>query len=323
MKFRSIILLLFAVLLAAASVGCAETDLSGNDEKVKIKVIVKKRSYDYWNVVKIGAEAAGKEFNVDVDFDGPVDEKDIDVQIAMVKKAVDDDVDALVLAASDFTLLVPAAEKAVASGIPVIIIDSNIKSNKMDSFIGTDNVDAGRKVGESLVEVMGESCDIAVMSFVKGAATAVEREEGFFEETRKYPGINVIDTLYCNSDEDIAQQLAIDMMKKNPDLDAFVCLNAYGTAGVARGVDESGKGGSIKVVGFDSTPEEIMYMENGVIQSLVIQNPFNMGYLGVKYALDAVNNVHVPKTVDTGATVINKENMYLPENQKLLFPFTD
>jgi len=218
---------------------------------------------------------------------------------------------------------VPVAEKAKAAGIPVIIIDSNLNSDKIDSFIGTDNVDAGRKLGESLIDKVGAECRIVVMSFVKGTATAVQREEGFFDEISQYEGIEVIDTLYCNSEESLAKQLTIDIVNSETEIDAFVCLNAYGTVGTAYAIDELGYAGEIKIIGFDSTPEEISFMEKDVIQSLVIQNPFNMGYLGVKYALDAIRNEKVPRSVNTGSEVIDKENMYLPENQKLVFPFTE
>lgn len=315
--------LLLALVMLCCVFGCKNRDLSVQQDKLTIKVIVKKQEPTFWDVVHMGAEAAGKEFNVNIDFDGPVFEKDIDVQIDMVQQAIDDKVDALVLAAADYERLVPVAEKAKSAGIPVIIIDSDLNSNKMDSFIGTDNVDAGRKLGESLVDVMGENCRIGVMSFVKGAATADQRQKGLFDEIRKYEGIELVSTLYCNSEESLAQSLAKDFVKENPNVDAIVCLNAYGTVGTAYAIEKLGLKGEVKIIGFDSTPEEISFVENDIIQSLVIQNPFNMGYLGVKYALDALNGKKVPKNVNTGSKVINIENMYLPENQKLVFPFID
>lgn len=322
-KLRRMAVLILVLVISVSLIGCSSTNLTVEEKRLTIKVIVKMQEPTFWTVVQMGAEAAGKEFNVNIDFDGPSYERDIDGQIGMVQDAIDDDVDALVLAASDYELLVPVAEKAKAAGIPVIIIDSNLNSERMDSFIGTDNVDAGRKLGESLIEKVGAQSRIVVMSFVKGTATAVQREKGFFDEISKYEGIEVIDTLYCNSEESLAKQLTIDIVNSDPEIDAFVCLNAYGTVGTAYAIDEMGKAGEIKIIGFDSTPEEISFMEKGVIQSLVIQNPFNMGYLGVKYALDAINNEKVPKTVNTGSEVIDKENMYLPENQKLVFPFTN
>lgn len=320
---RKVLALLLAALTVLPLTACSGDSLSDEENQTRVKVIVKKRDYDYWAVVQMGAEAAGREFGVEVDFDGPTNEKDIDGQIRMVQSAVAQKFDALVLAASDYVALAPAAEQARAAGMPVIIIDSNIKSDKMNSFVGTDNVDAGRKLGESLIEKVGTGCDIAVMSFVKGAATADQREEGFFKQISGYPDIKLLETAYCNSDEDYASELTYGIVDKYPELDAIVCLNAYGTVGVARAITEMGKAGEISIIGFDSTPQEVSFMEQGAIQSLVIQNPFNMGYLGVKYALDALKNVSVPETVNTGANVIDQENMYLPENQKLVFPFTD
>jgi len=318
------ILLIFAALFAVSLFGCSGSNsLTAEEKKTSIKVIVKKRNHDYWAVVQMGAEAAGKEFNVSMNYDGPTDEKDIEGQIRMVNEAIDDKADAIVLAASDYTMLVPAAERAIDQKIPVVIIDSNIKSDRMVSFIGTDNVDAGRILGESLVEKVGENCSIGVVSFVKGAATAVEREEGFFNAIKKHPGIRVLGMEYCNSDENLAKQQTEKIINDNPGIDAIVCLNAYSTAGAARAIEGMQKTGDVKLVGFDSTPEEISYMEKGVIQSLVVQNPFKMGYLGVKYVLDALKQIPVEKNINTGSTVIDKDNMYLPENQKLVFPFTN
>jgi ribose transport system substrate-binding protein len=128
---------------------------------------------------------------------------------------------------------------------------------------------------------------------------------------------------YCNSNEDTAEKLTEEIVEKYPDIDAIVCLNAYGAVGTARAIDKLNLAGKVKIIGFDSTPEEIGFMEKEVIQSLVVQNPFSMGYLGVKYAIGVIDNESVPKRMDTGSTVIDKNNMYLPENQKLLFPFMD
>ncbi len=321
--FNKLLSILLILCLFSSITGCTNRRLSTQEKETYIKVIVKKRDASFYTVVKMGALAAGKEFAVNVDFDGPTDEKDIDGQIQMVEKAIADKVDALVLAASDYILLVDVAEKAVKGGIPVIIIDSDINSDKMYSFIGTDNVDAGRLLGETLVDKLGDKCNIAVMSFMKGAASSDQRDEGLFESLGKYPSIKVLSAEYCNSKEDIAEQIMVNLVRKYPELDAVICTNAYGTVGVARAVEKLGKAGKVKVIGLDSTPEEISFMERDVVQSLVVQNPFSMGYLGIKYAIDAIDGKSLPRRNNTGLKAIDKENMYDPENQKLLFPFTD
>lgn len=322
-RFRKSAVLLLAFCFLFSISGCGGGKLSVQEAKPHISVIVKKKDADFWAVVKMGAEAAGKEFGVDVEFVGPGDEKDVEGQIRMVETAIEKHSDAIVLAASDYNKLVDVAEKAVDSNIPVIVIDSDLNSDRMVSFIGTDNVDAGRLLGETALQKVGEKCDIAVISFMKGAASSDQRDEGLFEEIGKYASVKVLATESCYSKESIAQELAEKLIGKYPELDAFICTNAYGTVGVARAVEKLGKDGKIKVIGLDSTPEEIRFLEKDVIQSLVVQNPFSMGYLGVKYAADSIRGKIVPKRENTATKAIDQDNMYEPENQKLLFPFTN
>jgi len=322
-KLKITLFIVLIVSLALLTSGCLKESLISKDEPVHIEVIVKNRVAPFFSVVEMGAVAAGKELGISVHFDGPTDEKEIDEQINIVRKAIESKADAIVLAACDYERLVDVAHEAIAEKIPVITIDSGLNSNKVKSFIGTDNVDAGRKLGQALVNKVGDKCRIVVMGFIKEAASCIEREEGLFEALGMYKDIEVLDVLYCNSDIDLAEQLTSDILEKHPDVDAIVGLNAQGTTGAARAIIKNKKVNIVKIIGFDNTPEEIRYMEMDVIQSLVVQNPFSMGYLGVKYAYDAINNEKVPEIVDTGLTVIDKENMYNTENQKLVFPFTD
>ncbi len=313
-----------ALMLAVCLVGAAGCTSKGNDKKeeaLTIQVIVKKTDADFWKVVRMGTQAASQEFNVTVNFTGPTDEQDIEGQIGMVNDAVTARADAIVLAACDYNRLVDAVNRAVEAGIPVIVIDSDVNTTRTNGFVGTDNVDAGRRLGDTLVEKVGRQCKVAVMGFVRGAATCDQREQGLLEVLSTYPGIQALDTVYCGSDSSYAKILTQQIIEENPDIDAIVCLNAYGTEGVAQGVDESKTGRAIRVIGFDSTPTEIRYLEKDVVQALVIQNPYKMGYLGVKYALDTIRGKKMPQNVNTGLTIIDKGNMYLPENQKLLFPF--
>jgi len=324
MKIKKMYLILVGVMfLFLIMCGCQEHITSEETKDIKIKIIVKKSDHAFWEVVNMGAQAAAKEFNIDVEFDGPTNEEDVEGQIRMVDTAIDDNVDAIVLAASDYEMLVDVSEKAVNKGIPVIIIDSNINSNKTNSFVGTDNIDAGKLLGTTLINTIGEKGDIAIINFVKGAATANEREVGLLSILNKYPKINITQIFYCNSDENLAKKQMVGISKDTNNLDAVVCLNAYATVGAARAVEQLNLKKKIIVIGFDIVPEEVSFLEKGIVESLVIQNPFSMGYLGVKSAFDVINHKPIPKIIKTKTKVITKENMYLPENQKLVFPFID
>lgn len=322
-SIHKLLAVIVAVFMLATLFGCGESKLSTQEKSIRVSVIVKKRDANYWTVVKMGAEAAGKEFGVKVDFNGPTDENDIAGQIKIVEEAISEKVDAVVLAACDYTKLVEVAEKAISENIPVIIIDSDIHSDRTSSFIGTDNIEAGKLLGETAVDKVGESCNIAVMSFIKGAASSDQRDEGLYEVLKKHSSIKVLSSVYCNSDENIAEQLTEKLVQDYPELEAVICTNAYGTVGTARAIEKLGMSSKVKVIGFDSTPEEVDFMEKDIIQALVIQNPFSMGYLGVKYAIDATNKEALQKRKNTDSKVIDKDNMYLPENQKLVFPFTN
>jgi ribose transport system substrate-binding protein len=321
---KRIKLLAICVLLTSVSIlsGCSENvNLDNTQKKKNIALIVKMKNGDYWKTVKMGADVAAREFDVNVDFNAPDDEEDIEGQIRLVNEALEKKVGALILAASDYKALAEVTEKAYNQKIPVIIIDAEVNTDRIHSFIGTDNRDAGIKAGEKLVELAGTDSRIAIMSFVKGTGNAEQREEGLMSVISKYPQIKVVAKEYSLSDTKLANQLTKKIISEKGEIDAIVALNAISSIGVAQAIYEMNLAGRVKVITFDSTPEEIEFIEKEVIQATIIQNPFSMGYLGVKYAVEAMEGKKIPKRIDTGSKAIDKNNMYLPANQKLVFPF--
>lgn len=302
-------------------VSCAKNDSIKIEEKAKIALVLKMNTGYHWGTIKQGADTAAREFNVNIYFYAPLQEEDVNGQIELVNQALDADVDALILAASDFKQLVEVTEKAYDRKIPVIIIESLVDTDKIHSYIATDNLDAGRKAGNALVEIAGPKSNVAVMNFIKGTSNADDREKGLLEVIDQYPDINVVAKEYCLSNMNRAITLTKEIISKNEDLDAIVALNSVSSEGVAQAVEELGLGGKVKIIAFDSTIREIDYLAEGIIHAMVIQNPFSMGYLGVKYAVEMLNGNKIDSYYKTEAKVITKENMYLRENQKLLFPF--
>jgi ribose transport system substrate-binding protein len=301
--------------------GCKQSSVDIAEKKKTFEVIVKMKESDFWQTVHLGAGGAGKELGVNINFNAPDNEEDIESQIKLVSDAIDRKVDGIVLAACDYKKLVSISEKAIDQGIPVVIIDSALDSARVSSFIATDNIQAGKKVGKKLVELAGEKANAAIISFVEGTVPANEREEGVMQIIGQYPEIKLLAKEYCHSDIKLASELTRRIISKYEKVDVMIGLNAPATIGIANALKDMHLENAIKVIGFDSTPEEVDYIEDGIIQAAVVQNPYNMGYLGVKHLFEAVNNKSVPKYVDTGSKVIDKSNIYTPENQKLLFPF--
>ncbi|GAA4839501.1 substrate-binding domain-containing protein [Paenibacillus vulneris] len=320
-RFRYAWLALLLCLLPLMS-SCTDTRDTGTTGTARnVTLIMKKESGDYWNTVKMGAEAAAKEFSVNLKVTGPEFEGDVNGQIALIDQAVKEGMDALVLAANDYDALGETVDRVAGARIPVIAIDSEVNSPKVRSFIGIKNYDAGQQAGKKLIQLTGESGRIAVISFGQGGRNAVQREQGLLAAIAQYPGIQTNTKLDCSMDVKRCDELTARLLSEPGSIDGIVALDAAASIHVAAETDKTGLAGKVKIVTFDSTPEDIEYLQEGVIQATIIQNPFSMGYLGVKYAVDALDGKKIPEFKDTGTKVIDQENMFWSDNQKLLFPF--
>lgn len=275
---------------------------------------------DFWTQLIDGTKAAAREYGVDLSVRAPESEEDYEMQIELIEKAIAERPDAIVLTPASFTETTPLARKIVDNGIRLILLDSDINERVEECKISTDNIKAGRLQGSYVREILKPDSRIAVIAHVKNSSTAIEREkglrEGLGEEQEK-----IVDVVFCDSNYDKAYQLMLGVLEKHPDVDVVVGLNEYSAVGAARAIVDKGLAGKISFVGFDSSLEEIKMLEAGIFQGMVIQNPFKMGYLGVENAVRVLNGEDVPETIDSGSVLITRDNMYLDENQELLFPF--
>lgn len=161
-----------------------------------------------------------------------------------------------------------------------------------------------------------------IIGHVKNSTTAMERKEGLLESLPRAQE-RLADIQFCGSSVELAKEQTIAMIRSHPEITCMVGLNESSALGICQALAELELNGKIKVIACDSSQEQIQYMEQGMIQAFVIQQPFNMGYLGVQFAVDLANGKRVPENYDTGCIVVTKETLYTPENQKLLFPFTE
>jgi ribose transport system substrate-binding protein len=314
---------LLVIIVPSLLLSCTKKmdSLNGTNQKT-VALILKSGQGDYWSTVKMGAEAAAKEFGVTLHVGAPSNEQDIQGQVNLINEALHQGkADALVLAATDSGAMSTAIERIGLLHPPVISIDSEIKSPLVKSFIGANNVDAGKKAGEKMIELTGETGRVAIIGFVQGGSNSDLREAGLLNVMRQHPDVHVIAREYVISDHNLAADLANKVISTHPELDGIIALNEASTIGVAKEVQRLGLVGKVKVIGFDSSVEALEYLQDGVIQATIIQNPFSMGYLGVKYAADTIDGKQIPDQVDTGTKIIDMENMFWSENQKLLFPF--
>lgn len=286
----------------------------------EIAVIPKGLAHQFWLTVKAGAEAGGKEIGYDIVWQGPAKETEVAKQISIVQDMISRKVAAIVMAACDANALVPTIKQALDAKIPVITIDSGVNSELPLSFVATDNIAGAKAAADTLAEMLGGKGEVGLIPFVPGAATSELREQGFKEGLAAHPELKLASTQYCQSDVAKAMSIMQDMMTANANLGGVFAANEAAAIGAAQAIRAAGKAGQVKLVAFDAAEEEVAALKEGVIQALIVQSPFNMGYLGVKAADAAINGKPVEKRIDTGVTVVTQKNIDTPEVQKLLNP---
>ncbi|MDR2631463.1 MAG: substrate-binding domain-containing protein [Spirochaetaceae bacterium] len=295
-------------------------------QEIRVTAVIKAIANDseFWEVIKTGMRAGADEFGLDLDIQGPWAESDVEGQIRIVKNILEDrPPTVLILAAADYTRLAPLVEVAVAAGVKVIAMDSGVDSPLPRTFVATDNVEGGQKVAAEMIRILEPGRKLAIISHVRGTTTAIDRERGVrgvLEKDGRYP---ILGTWFTDNFADRAYTITAEILREHPDLGGILTMNEISTIGAAQALLDSGAAGKIRLVGFDNPLGRINLIEEGIIAAVVIQKPFNMGYLAVRAARDAAENRDLPPFIDTGSVLIRLENLYEPENQKLLFPFVE
>lgn len=285
-----------------------------------IALVMGMRHGDYWKTVYTGAEAAAKELGAGISFLGPDDELDAEGQAELIRQALADGADALLVAPNGEGALGEAVREA-QKRVPVLTLDSELAFPKVKAHIGTDNYQSGVKAAEEMVRLLGGSPGrIALLGFVPGTHKAEEREAGILAVLKNHPEQQLAGKAYSYNDQQRAKELVLELERTSGPLDGIIALNSAAGLGAADALSSLGLEKRVKLVSFDSTMQELELLQGGVIRSLVVQNPFGMGYLGVRHAMDMLLQRKVPPQVDTGSAVVRTEDMFTPANQKLLFP---
>jgi len=313
--------------LAVFSYGCecGQTEGEGTAPAAQprtIAVIPKGTTHEFWKSVHAGANKAGRELGVEILWQGPVREDDRSEQIRVVEDVISHGVAGIVLAPLDDTALVPAAREATSEGIPVVIIDSGINWDGLVSFVATDNRRGGQLAAERLGEIMQGHGKAIMLRYQEGSASTMEREAGFLETMQqRFGDIELVSTnQYGGATTESAYATAENLLVNHPDVEGIFCPNESTTFGMLRALVDARRAGEVRFVGFDASEKLVEGLEAGHIQGLVVQNPFRMGELGVRAAIDHIDGRTVERRIDTGATMVTHENMAQPEIRELLAP---
>lgn len=298
--------------LAVLFSGCTDGQdgEAAGEETYRIAVIPKSVGFDFWSTVKAGADQAAAELgNVEVLWRGTNDESDIAGQISLVESFINQRVDAIVIAAADTRGLVPVLRRAEQEGIPVITIDSDTDPQISRSFIATDNPAAAAKAADVIAEELDGSGKVALIPYIPGASTSIEREQGFKQGLTHHPGLQLVATQYSQSDYGRAMAVTEDILTAHPDLDAIFAANEVGTLGALQALQSRNVAGKVILVGFDASPRQLEAVRAGTVHGLVVQDPIKMGYEGVVQAVRVLEGGSVERRIDSGSTIVTRENL--------------
>ncbi|GMR24294.1 MAG: substrate-binding domain-containing protein [Acidobacteriota bacterium] len=326
MRTRALLAVLIALFLGA----CGGESTDTTNETITIAVIPKGTIHSFWVAIHAGAMKAAEELGVEVIWKGPGREDDREAQIAEVETFISRGVSGIVLAPTDDKALRIPVMNATRSGIPVVLIDSALDSDDYVSFVATDNYQGGRLAGERMVEVLGGEGRVMMLRYMEGSASTMKREDGFMDVMAENPTMEIVSSnQHAGATAELAYQASENLLGRfkdaegNLEVDGIYCPNEGSAFGMLRALQDGGLAGSVTFIGFDASEQMVRGLENGEFDSLVLQDPVNMAYLGVKTMVAHLRGESVEKRVNTGVTLVTGDNMNEPRMQELLRPDVD
>jgi ribose transport system substrate-binding protein len=265
---------------------------------------------DYWRLVEKGAKAAAKETGVHLEYVGPR-QANIDEHIHILEKAAASKVDGIMtqgLTEKEFT---PVINRIIEKNIPVVTIDTDAPTSKRTAYIGTDNYYAGFIAGKALAEDMNGKANVAIITGSLTASHQKLRVQGFKDAVKNEKGIRIIAIEESNITRIQAAEKAYSILNKHPEVNAFYGTSALDAIGIAKVIEQFHREKETYVIGFDTLPETIHYLQKGTIHATVVQEPYEMGYRAVKMMVDIIKGNDVPSVTNTETKVIHKQDLPL------------
>lgn len=326
---KKISLVLSLILL---TISCSKNEASENSGKAqngnpkKVAVILKATDSEFWQSMAEGAKkyVEHNPNTVEITIYGPPTEADIAQLVSILENVVSQKPDGILIAPPNADSIVAAVNEATAMNIPIVTADNSINT-KVTSHIATDNIAGGAAVADALVAAIkakGQEIKGRVAIIAPDVFEVIDnRIKGFNDRIAEIaPNITVLKPRYC--DNDIAKSLNIsqDILLSTKDLIGFYGANNHSADGIAKALRETKKYDVISAAAYDSDPEEVSALENGIINALIVQDPWALGYKGMEFVMKAINKEDVPEYFNPGVTTITKENMNEEKMKSMLNP---
>jgi len=289
--------------------------------KKVVAVIPKATSHVFWVTVQAGCLAACQEFNLELLWNGPTTETEYTRQVQIVDSMVARRVDGLAVAATDRRALLAPVERATLAGIPVTIFDSGLDTDRYMSFVATDNLEAGRMAARKLADLLNFKGDIAILMNAPGSISSMDREDGFREVMEKdYPNIHIVAEQFGMAERSTARAAAENILTAHPKLDGFFASTEPSSMGVLLALKARDLARQVRFVAFDANDDMIEDLRKGLLDAIVVQDPFKMGYETVKTLAEKIAGRTPPRRIDLHARIVTDRNLDDPEIQRIINP---
>jgi len=321
------------LILAIAATGCGGGGQT-NDKQLDARgglhlaVIPKGTTHEFWKSIHAGALKAQREYEaqgvaVRLTWKGPIREDDREQQIQVVEGFLSQGVNGLVLAPLDASALVRPVQEARSAGIPTVVIDSALASGDAVSFVATDNEQGGALAADRLGTLLQGKGRVLLLRYQEGSASTEAREKGFLDRMKaQYPAVQIVSAdQFAGPTRDTAKRASENLLNRfGNQVEGIFTPNESPTAGMLLALQDVGKAGQVKFVGFDSSEAFVTAMRNKQLDGVVLQNPFEMGYQGVKTMVAHLKGQPIQTRVDTGVTIVTPDNLDTDASKALLNP---
>ena len=315
---KPLLLVVLAAVMALVAAGCGGDDEEGaggggggaeQQESYDITLLQGVKGDEFYITMACGAQAAAKELGAKVTVQGP-DEFDPAQQIPILNGIIAEKPDALLIAPTDTKALIAPMQQAKDAGITIIEVDTTVEKDDISvSKIATDNVEGGRTAARALAELIDEKGAVLVVNVKPGISTTDQRQQGFEEEIKDYPDIKYLGTEFSNNEPAKAASIVSATLAAEPDLRGIFGTNLFSAEGSATGLRNAGKQEQVRIVGFDAGPAQVKQLEENLVQALVAQKPYDIGFQGVEQAVASLNDDEVEPEIKTDLVTVTQDNL--------------
>jgi len=317
---------LWALCALCLLLGCHRA--ADSPKSYTIAVIPQGSTHEYWKSIHAGAAKAAQDLGsegvkINIIWKGPLREDDREQQTQVVEGFISQNVSGIVLAPFDSHALVRPVEEAAGAGIPTLVVDSALDTDKIVSFVATDNKSGGALAADQMGKLLNGKGKVLLLRYQEGVASTRAREDGFVEKLKSaYPGIELISSnQFSGPTRETAKQASENLLTRyGGQIQGVFTPNESSTAGMLLALEDINRAGTVAFIGFDVSDTFIDAMRSKKLQGIVVQNPFRMGELGVKTMVDHLQGKLVDKRIDTGVMLVTADNMDNAQVLQLLHP---